>query len=242
MANASLRQLIGMEAAAAYRALLLNHTQVRDATLFQYDAPPHMQERIAVTDAERELIEQANRMRKGTGIPFWEAIFATCAVEEQCTDPILEATFFHNGQGISEHISRRQIEDGVIESTARNTQRTVALGSKLAGAKGALGHMSFLDLHCEVSAGNHVVVHRVCRHVMPQGFLVLDSGGSYHACGVTLVSDDQRIQMLAKALLVSPIVDARYVAHQLLQDSSSLRISRGGSAGKVPIVIDAWAP
>lgn len=86
-----------------------------------------------------------------------------------------------------------------------------------------------MDLHCEVSARNHGVVLRVCRHVMPQGFLLLDSGGSYHACGMTVTSDEGRIHTLGEALLASPTVDARYVAHQLLQESSSIRISLGES-------------
>jgi hypothetical protein len=92
-----------------------------------------------------------------------------------------------------------------------------------------------------VSPGNKTVINQICRRVMPQGFLLLDSGGSYHACSLTLVSDVDRIHMLAKALLASPIVDARYVAHQLL-DSNSIRVSQGGKTGRVPIVIDAWTP
>jgi len=240
MASANWRELIGKEAAVAYRALVLKHPEIQGVTLFQYDAPPQMQERISLTEVESELIERANRMRCGTGVPFWEALFATCSVEERCTDPILAATFFHNGQGMPQNISRKEIEDGMMESAARNARRTVALGSKLAGEEGSLGHLNFLDLHCPVSPGNHAIVHRVCRHLMPQGFLLLDSGGSYHACNVAVVSNEDRIQTLAKALLASPIVDARYVAHQLLQDSNSIRISRGGKAGKVPIVIDAW--
>jgi hypothetical protein len=242
MTSANWRKLIGMEAASAYRALLLGHAEVRGATLFQYEAPPRMQERIQMTDVERELIERANGMRRGTGVPFWESLFAICAIEERCTDPILAAAFFHNGQGIPQYVSREQIEDGILHAVARDARQTVALGSRLAGAEGCVGHVNFLDLHCEVSAGNHAVVHRVCRHVMPQGFLLLDSGGSYHACSATVVSDRGRIQMLAAALLASPIVDARYVAHQLLQDSSSIRISGGGKVGKVPVIIDAWGP
>jgi hypothetical protein len=231
-----------MEAAAAYRALLLDHTEMQGATLFRYDAPPRMQERILLTDVELDLIELANRTRAGTGVPFWEALFATCSIEERCTDPILTATFFHNGQGEAQQISRMDIEKGVIQSAARDARRIVALGSRLDGVKGTLGHLIFLDLHCEVSPGNKTVVHQICRHVMPQGFLLLDSGGSYHACSLTLVSDVDRIHMLAKALLASPIVDARYVAHQLLQDSNSIRVSQGGKTGRVPIVIDAWTP
>jgi len=242
MASANWQQLIGMDAATAYRTLILKHPEIQGVTLFQYDAPPQMQERVPLTEVESELIERANRMRRGTGVPFWEALFATCSVEELCTDSIVAATFFHNGQGVPQNISRQEIEDGMMESAAREARRTVALGSRLVGEEGHLGHLNFLDLHCPVSPGKHTIVHRVCRHVMAQGFILLDSGGSYHACSVTLVSNEDRIQTLSKALLASPIVDARYVAHQLLQDSNSIRISRGGKAGKMPIVIDAWAP
>jgi hypothetical protein len=242
MANREWQDVIGMEAAAAYRALLARHPAIGSATIFQYDAPPRMQERVLLTAVEHELIERANRVRRQTGVPFWEALFATCSVEKRCTDSILSAAFFHNGQGVPRQISRKEIEDGVIERIAKETRHTVALGSRVSGERGFLGHLNFLDLHCEVSPGNDAIVHRICRHVMPQGFFLLDSGGSYHACSVTLVSDEDRIQTLAKALLASPIVDARYVAHQLLQDSNSLRISRGGKADKVPVVIDAWTP
>jgi hypothetical protein len=242
MTSAHWQQLIGMEAASAYRRLLLGHAEVQGATLFQYEPPPQMQERIPMTNVERELVERANRMRQGTGVPFWEALFATCTVEGRCPDPVLAAAFFHSGQGIAEHVSRQQIEDGIMEVTSRNARRTIALGSRLSGVNGYLGHVNFLDLHCEVSVGNHSLVHRVCREVMPQGFLLLDSGGSYHACGSTVVSDAGRVRMLATALLASPIVDARYVAHQLLQDSSSIRISQGGKMDRVPMIIDAWAP
>jgi hypothetical protein len=240
--SCDLQSLIGLEAVLAYQSLLLSHAQIQGATLFRYDAPPSMQDRIEITHAESTLIERANSMRKGTGIPFWEAIFATCAVEGHCTEPILAATFFHNGQGSPQYVSRREIEDGILAKIATGTTRTVALGSRVVDALGTSGHVSFLDFHCDVSAGNRAVVHEVCRKVMPRGFLIFDSGGSYHACTTTVISDGERVRMLAMALLASPIVDARYVAHQLLQDSSSIRISHGGKSGKVPTVIDAWAP
>lgn len=76
MPSAEWGKLIGMEA-AAYRALFLHHLEIRGATLFRYDPPPSMQERISLTDLKRELIERANGMRRGTGVPFWEALIAT---------------------------------------------------------------------------------------------------------------------------------------------------------------------
>jgi hypothetical protein len=55
-----------------------------------------------------------------------------------------------------------------------------------------------------------------------------------------VANPDERIAMLGKALLVNPIVDVFYVGHQLQQDSSSIRISKGGRARQFPKVIAAW--
>jgi hypothetical protein len=237
-----LQAMVGLEAASAYRILILGHKPAQGVTLFQYDSPPSMQDRIVVTQAESTVIDRANRMRDGTGVPFWEAIFATCGVAGQCSDAMLTATFFHNGQGLPQHVSRDQISRGILETTATSATRTVALGSLLLGVTGPLGHLNFVDFHCAVSKANQEIVHRICQKVMPRGFLILDSGGSYHACSATLVSNEERVRTLAMALLASPIVDARYVAHQLLQASSSIRISPGGKLAKTPIVVDAWEP
>lgn len=236
------RDLIGIDAASAYRLLLLHHPEVQGATLFQYDSPPRMQERISVSPLDRHLIDRANDARETTGVPFWEALFARCAVEGNCSDSIISAAFFHNGQGKPRFVSREQIAEGILQTLSNDTVGNLALGSKITPTCPPARHISLVDFHCEASTSNLVIVRKICRELMPGGFLLLDSGGSYHACGVELVSDELRVQVLARALLASPIVDARYVAHQLLQESSSIRISRGGKLQKVPFIVDVEAP
>lgn len=240
--KSQLPRLLGLHAPQAYRELLLNWMEVEAIDIFEYENPPRMQDRIAIHEAERGLIERANAMRLGTGVPFWEALFATCAVTGECTDSIVAAAFFHNGQGMQRCISRDQIREGVLEHAIKSANRVVAMGSRVLGKEGLIGHLNFLDFHCPVSEQNLELVRRVCRQLMASGFVLLDSGGSYHACSVSIVSDEERMRTLASAILVSPVVDARYVAHQLLQDSSSLRISSGGSLDKIPVVVDAWIP
>ena len=237
----SLSKLVGLQAPQAYRKLLESWTDVEAVNIFEYEAPPHMQDRIVMGETERRLVERAKRMRHGTGVPFWEAVFATCSVEGQCSDSIISAALFHNGQGVQKHVSMRQIDEGALEKVVKEgANRVVALGSRVFGRDGPRGHLNFMDFRCLVSEQSRVLVHRICRRLMPDGFLLLDSGGSYHACSANIVSDEERIRMLAMALLVSPIVDARYAAHQLLQESSSIRISNGGSQGRIPVVVDAW--
>lgn len=234
--------LVGLGAPLAYRKLLMRWKQVEGVNIFEYEAPPHMQDRIAIGEGERRLVERANCMRHGTGVPFWEAVFATCSVEGKCSDSIVSAALFHNGQGVQRYVSRRQMDEGALEQVIKSSNCVVALGSRIFGKDGHRGHLNFLDFHCSVSEQSRALVHKVCRRLMPDGFLVLNSGGSYHACSTNIVSDEERLRTLATALLVSPIVDARYAAHQLLQDSSSLRNSSGGSRGIIPVVVDAWCP
>lgn len=238
----SVRQLVGLPAPLAYRELLLKWIDIDGIDIFKYETPPNMQARIAMGKTERRLVDQANRMRRGTGVPFWEAVFATCSVEGECTDAIVAGALFHNGQGVQCHVSRSEVDEGALERTATGSDALVALGSNVTARDGSRGQLNFLDFHCPVSEQSRTLVKCVCRRLMPDGFVVLDSGGSYHACSVNMVSDEERIRTLATALLVSPLVDARYAAHQLLQESSSLRISHGGLLGRVPVVVDAWCP
>lgn len=237
-----MRRLAGLQAPIAYRELLLQWVDVESVDIFEYEAPSRMQDRIAMKETERRLVEHANHMRRGTGVPFWEAVFATCSIEGECPDSIVTAALFHNGQGVQRSVSRRQIGDGLLEQATANSSGVVALGSKVIRKDGVRGQLNFLDFHCSVSEQSQTLVHCVCRRLMPYGFIVLDSGGSYHACSVKMVSDEERIRTLAAAVLLSPLVDARYAAHQLLQESSSLRVSHGGSFGKIPVVVDTWYP
>lgn len=77
------------------------------------------------------------------------------------------------------------------------------------------------------------MVAAVCRRVMPHGFLLLDSGDSYHACGIALLAGQERPEFLGRSLFFSPIVDSAYVAHQLVQPMRNSHFGRR-PASKVP--------
>lgn len=237
-----LNRLLGKTAPVAYRAVLLAHGDVQICTVFRYVSPPSLQERIAITDFENDIIKRALSIREGAKIPFWEAVFSACIQEGRCSSGLLKATFFHNGQGAPVEYQRSDLESGILESLTEGNSLNVSLGSKVFDGRNECRHLNLLDFHCDISESNTRLVYQVCRELMPHGFLILDSGDSYHAASIDLVSPEQRVRMLGKALLVSPIVDVPYIAHQLQQDSSSIRISRGGKAKKIPVVIDAWCP
>lgn len=233
---------VGMSAASAYTRLLLTHLCVQRVSVFRYRSPPLLQQRIQLTSAEQSLIDQALALRRGTHLPFWNALFTACLLGEAHTAQLVGAAFFHNGPGEAVAYDRDAVEAGVLEVLVRDGVANLGLSSEVRDADGCVWHLPLLDFHCEVSPHNEALAALVCSHLMPDGYLLIDSGDSYHACGFKLLMPKERVHMLGKALLTAPIVDSHYIAHQLQQDTSSIRISKGGKALRGPFVVRAWTP
>jgi hypothetical protein len=232
-----LHNLMGRQAAIAYRELLLAHEGVKEIRFCHYQAAPFLQQRIELNSFEQEIVATALVIRSNTKIPFWEAIFAACLKAGKSTNALLDAVLLHQGQGKVTGMSVDELRQGALEEVSARTGGNIGLSSEILFEDGDVRHLALLDLHCEISPANTDIVSEVCRRVMPGGFLLLDSGDSYHACGVNLMTNSERIECLAKSTLFAPIVDTVYVAHQLLQPASSIRISAGGKRNKHPTVV-----
>lgn len=233
---------VGMSAPAAYTRLLLGHARVRDIAVHRYASPPSLQQRLHPTPAEQALVEHALALRASANVPFWDALLAACLQRQAHTPALIEAAFFHNGPGDASTYGRASLEGGILEELAQSGASNVGLSSQVHDAAGRTWHLALLDFRCDVSPHNEALAALVCSHVMPGGYLLIDSGDSYHACGFELLTSEERVRMLGRALLATPVVDAQYVAHQLQQDASSIRISRGGKASRQPRVVRAWDP
>jgi len=233
----TLLALVGADAPTAYRDLIIAHPDVVAVTACRYKTPPLLQQRITTTALEQEIIAAALSIRSDAKIPFWEAIFAACLQVGKCSDSLLDAALFHSGPGDFTRISASDLESDGLKAVVAGGQSNVGLASRIELAHAAPHHLALMDFHCAVNMENTEIVAAVCRRLMPHGFLLLDSGDSYHACGIALLAAKERSEFLAKSLFFAPIVDAAYVAHQLLQPMSSIRISTGGSRTKCPEVL-----
>ena len=242
MNGLDVQRYVGMSAASAYTQLLLTHLRVQRISVFRYRSPPSLQQRIQLTSADQLLIDQALTLRKSARLPFWNALFSACLLSETHTPQLVGAAFFHSGPGEAVVYDRDAVEAGVLEELARQGAANVGISSEVSDAEGCVWHLPLLDFHCEVSPHNEALAALVCSHLMLDGYLLIDSGDSYHACGFKLFTSEERVRMLGKALLTAPVVDSHYVAHQLQQDASSIRISKGGKASRGPFVVRAWAP
>lgn len=240
--NFDVESLIGLAAANAYTKILLSHCSIQRITVYKYSSPPLLQQRITITSTEQKLIDLALILRKENYLPFWHAIFAACLKSQDFSAELLHAALFHNGPGEPVDYDRAAIDAGVLEALAMSGQKNLGLSSLVQDGTGRVWHLPLLDFHCEITPANEDLAALVCKHLMPGGFVLVDSGDSYHACGLALLSSDDRIQMLGRALLTVPVIDGHYIAHQLQQGANSIRISRGGKAFSSPVVVRAWAP
>jgi hypothetical protein len=93
-----------------------------------------------------------------------------------------------------------------------------------------------LDFHCPSSAPNLELVAEALRLLDIGAGFILESGKSYHFYGRRLITDSERISFLSRALLLAPIVDRSWIAHQLLEGACGLRISRRQPSGLPPTV------
>jgi len=229
--------LVGTKAPTAYRDLILAHSAVEAIAVCRYKTPPTLQQRISVTPLEQEIIDAALGIRLEARIPFWVAIFAACLRAGKCSDSLFDAALFHNGFGDLTAVPVNSLKlDGLKDIVAKG-QNNIGLVSRVELTDGDAHHLAMMDFHCGIAAENTEMVASVCRRLMPNGFILLDSGDSYHACGIVLLTAEERLEFLSKSLLFAPIVDSSYIAHQLMQPMSSIRISTGGSRAKCPEVL-----
>jgi len=236
------QSFVGMEAADAYAKILLSHRSVQQVSVYRYASPPTLQQRIPVKAIEQSLIDQALAIRKDVFLPFWHALFVACLKSQAYSPELIRAAFFHNGPGEPVAYGRDAIESGILGDLSRSGRGNLGLSSLVHDAYDEAWHLPLLDFHCDISPINEELTAHICSLLMPSGFILIDSGDSYHACGLKLLSVDERIQMLGRALLAVPVVDGHYIAHQLQQTASSIRISLGGKTSRLPVVVRARAP
>jgi len=237
----NVNHLIGKEAAEAFTELILSHKYINKVKICHYKAPPRLQERIRMDKTEKKLVKIALKIREDVRIPFWESLFIACLKEKKYTNNLFDVALFHHGIGSIYKMSRKSIKKGKLIKFVKEKSESSSLGfvSEVELKSGDYKHFVFLDFHCEVSLYNNKLVSKICNRLFPKGYILLDSGDSYHAWSACLVTNSERIKILGRTLLYMPIVDGIYIAHQIMQDMSSIRISIGGQRRCVPKVIAA---
>jgi hypothetical protein len=147
-----------------------------------------------------------------------------------------EATFHQSHVDSLLRISRDQVLVGRL-TELMNTQPAgyhLSFSSKIELGGEETKQLPLLDFHCPESVENDRLVSEVCKQLYRDTTLIFSSGESYHALGLDPLDEHGFRDFLTRSLLFAPIVDARYVAHQLLEGACALRLSNSANKPNRP--------
>jgi hypothetical protein len=199
--------------------------------VFPFQASPLLQQRVELKSAaELALLESALMKKRNSGVPFWEALLTAVASSGLCSPSIIRAALLHQENG---EYSAVPVDD-IARFVRNNEAREWAANSAVAVPGADVAHIPMLDFKVPVSARALVVVQEVVRQLGLTGY-ILDSGRSYHFWGRNLISTQELQVLLARFVLLHPISDKSWAAHQLMEGSASLRIS--ARYGRLPEVV-----
>jgi hypothetical protein len=94
-----------------------------------------------------------------------------------------------------------------------------------------------LDFRCDAETTPIDEVLFLLRALGESHGIVLSSGRSFHYYGLRLLPERAWMAFTSRALLAAPIVDARYVAHRLLEGMATLRLTASENKPAVPKVV-----
>lgn len=202
---------------------------------------PRVQRRVEGAARSEALIEQARELRSSSGIPFWHALFL---VGETSSDgvptPILRSALYHQDPADGGVIPL-VVDDGTPERLADLThglqgRDSLALLSHVTSPLGDELFLPMLDFSSKSNRPGSAATVRAAAEALDAPGTLFASARSYHFYGAELVTRDEQLNFWAKALLLTPIVDERWIAHQIRAQVGALRIS-ANEKGIVPTLL-----
>ena len=228
----------GLDAFAEFLASIPDVAQIEIARIKR---APRLQSRGGDSPAATDLMRQARDWYDSDGIPFWDALFVLGERDSGgVPDSVLQSALFH--QDITD--SARTVI-GVDSSLGENLRAVVAeygddwivsMLSTVTMTDGSMRFLPMLDFTTKVvrSGARHTVEGAL--RAMDEPGVLLSSGRSFHFYGQVPLTRDGMHRFLAKALLLAPITDSRWIAHQMLAGVAALRISND-DRGREPLLL-----
>jgi len=236
----NLLNLLGKPAPEVYTALIAELSPVREIAVAEYDPPPPIQKRARLSVEEQRLIELAARARETGRLSYLEILLEMSVKANHKVDGILDAVVYHKRHSESRTwLARQDVLDGQLISLCESASAgtPIALLSRVKVDSGAFCHIPLLDFHVEKSHRSLGIVSSIAQRLLNDQYAVLETSRSYHVIGTHLLNEEEGSRFLSKAILFSPITDHAYIAHQLLEAESALRITGRDEQGDVPSLV-----
>lgn len=237
--NLNLIDCVGCDALETVQKLILSFDDVAKVTISSYSHLPMVQERIQPSDAEATVVQEALELRKKIHLPFWDCVMLAISKSDNPMDVLLDTASTHASLRETDiKLDRKSITEGSIgKYIKRNSTkfRETCIVSEVIMSDGSLRHLPMMDFHSPPTEAGRLAATAVCKRIFPNGALLLESGESFHAYGLKLMTTSDFFGFLGHALLYTPIIDRAYIAHQLIEKRCALRVS--GVSKPIPITL-----
>lgn len=215
-----------------YLEIMKKHPAIQVVRVFEFSSNNKIQDREKnISLGNVELINKALIKKEKTGLSFWECMFSLSKNESKIDSNLMKNALFHNKNNKYIYYTREDF----INFISHDIEGDIAINSKVILEDGTEKHIPMLDFKIKSNNSNLSVVIEVLKVLGLKG-CILDSGKSYHFVGYELKKENELLDLLAYFILLQPISDKAWATHQILERSTSLRLSK--KYGKYPVLID----
>lgn len=176
------------------------------------------------------LLEKSMKLSEEYGLPFWDATLLLGSGQYLWNQEIIDHADHHNK--ITDDF---WIDPDQLFSLNEGNTDNLGINSLVRDSEGRLMHIPLMDFHLPVSEQGHEIVKRIVENMGMKSGYILNSGNSYHFIGDCLISENELMNFLSRGLLYGPLTDTRWIAHQILERSCTLRIGRKN--GLMPLLL-----
>jgi hypothetical protein len=214
-------------------------------TFTVYSPTPGLQDRLAESPDPilRRIARRADMLRRcaKNELPYWESVvaasWATTRLDRIAREALRHDSLTEVNKRFELSISA-SLEGKIIErANSLPNNKVLALCSNCRFLDRSVGHIPMMDFRCPPSVKNLDRVTIALKQIGQKRGAILETGKSYHFYGFDVLDEKQWTQFLAKCLLLSPLVDTRYIAHRLQIGTCVLRLTSCVQKPKVPVVV-----
>ncbi len=216
------------------KEILINNQEIEYIYIHNYPSQQLLQCVISFTENDINHFNKAMEIRDKYHLPFWDSIMLSSFYEERYSKNFFKYATHHNTKDKFLIINRDKIDEFIYNNSLIN----IAFNSKIILSNMETKHIPLFDFHIPVNNTNLNIIKTVLKELNIKSGYIVNSGESYHFIGNYYIDYNEYKTILYKALFFSPIIDKNWIAHQLIEESSSLRI--GYKHNILPILIEKY--
>jgi len=219
---------------------------ISEITFASYLKQPGLNSRLSsyLEREDTQLLAELNRASSTIHLPLW-SIFPHLALESrQHVNFFVDSasTHSHGPKAERYHIAAEDLTTHGINGVTRQllSDHGLSVCSDVKLKDGTRLQIPMMDFSIAPSDANQELLLSTLRKAGHERGILVNSGNSYHFYGSALITEAEFRTFLGHSLLLSPITDARYIAHRLIDGYCNLRIL--DLEGVIPRISVAFQP